>query len=334
MKRTLTTLILALCVLIANAQFLNRGGGSQTGLKTDQVGSTIINTNKAVGDTLMYTNGYYWYPSATDAASFAIEMYDADMLTPNNSTFFMSFGSFYDTSYTADWWFPWDADTAWYFAATSWFSPAGTADNWLMFGPVTVPAGAEISWYQRYNGSGGTPPFWFDGYEVIISTSFVDFTSFVDPPIFIRNDYTGSDGTDSSWAMKTVVIPSVYVNQPLYFAFHHNATDMDVLYIDEIKIVETAAGVDEVDGGINYVNNSPNPANQSTTVNYKLDQPGNVVLQVTDVEGRIVKSQEFGVQNSGVYKYVLNTSDLSSGLYFYSLTVNNQKVVNKLIIQK
>ncbi|MEI6122762.1 MAG: T9SS type A sorting domain-containing protein [Bacteroidota bacterium] len=335
MKKTITTFFIVLCILVANAQIANKGGGIMKANSASKPGSVILQTNKAIGDTLLYSDGYYWYPNAADFTGFTVQMDDMDQLPTNNANYFMSFGSFYDTTMRVDWWMPWDVDTAWYFAATSWFNPAGQADNWLQFGPITLPAGAELSWFQRYNGSGGTAPFWFDGYEVLVSTTGIsNYSNFLDPAIFTRADYTGTDGTDSSWAMKTVVIPSMYANTPCYFAFHHNANDMDVLYLDEIKIVESAAGVDENANGFAFVNNAPNPADQSTVIKYQLNKTGNVLLQVMDVTGRIINQVDLGTQSTGVYTHTLNTSELTAGIYFYVLDVNKHKSVNKLVIER
>ena len=39
-----------------------------------------------------------------------------------------------------------------------------------------------------------------------------------------------------------------------------------------------------------------------------------------------------GVLNAGTYNIALNTETLSSGAYFYSLKVNNQKETKKLMV--
>jgi hypothetical protein len=335
MKKLFTLLVIVLGVLVANAQFVNRGGGISNSNSGINPVVKSLNDNKAVGDTLLYCPAQYWSINATDAAGFTFQYEDLDGLTTNNAGYFMAFGVFYDTTLRVDWMMPWDTDTAFYFAATSWFAPAGQADNWLEFGPITLPLGSELSWFQRYNGSGGTPPFWFDGYEVLISkTGMTNYANFMDPPVFTRADYTGADGTDSSWAMKTVVIPATYSNTPCYFAFHHNATDMDVLYLDEIKIVTTAEGGIAENSGITFVQNSPNPAKDQTVISYQLNNSANVSLQVNDITGREVFATNFGVQSAGANQYTLNTSAFAPGIYVYTLMVDNSKVVKKMTVVK
>jgi hypothetical protein len=336
MKRTFTTLFLALCVFVANAQFTNKGGGNNYANALNKPGKIVSNSEKAIGDTLLYCDGFSWFVNANDSAAFTTLREDLDGLTTHYANFFMSFGTFYDVTARPDWWMPWDVDTAFYFAATSWFTPAGQADNWLEFGPITLPAGSEISWFQRYNGSNGTPPFWYDGYEVLVSkTGMNNYTNFTDPPIFTRLDDTSSNGTDTSWAFNSVVIPLTYANQPCYFAFHHNANDMDVLYLDEIKILEgTSFGIKNNSNEVTDLQNYPNPADQNTVISYQLNNTANISLQVTDLIGRVVFTNNMGMKSAGKYNYTLNTSELNPGIYFYILSVNNHKVVNKLNIQR
>jgi hypothetical protein len=336
MKKLFTILFFVLCVLFANAQFVNRGGGISNSNSGINPVVKSLNDNKAVGDTLLYCPAQYWSINATDAAGFTFQYEDLDGLTTNNAGYFMAFGVFYDTTLRVDWMMPWDTDTAFYFAATSWFTPAGQADNWLEFGPITLPAGSELSWYQRYNGSNGTPPYYFDGYEVLVSEiGMNNYANFLDPAIFTRADYTGTNGTDSSWILQTVTIPVTYANTPCYFAFHHNADDMDVLYLDEIKIIVTVTvGVDEEEGGISFVQNKPNPAKDQTVISYQLNNSANVSLQVNDITGREVFATNFGVQSAGDNQYTLNTSAFAPGIYVYTLMIDNSKIVKKMTIVK
>jgi len=41
-----------------------------------------------------------------------------------------------------------------------------------------------------------------------------------------------------------------------------------------------------------------------------------------------------GNQNSGTYTMDINTSDLNSGIYFYSILVNGNKITKKMTITK
>jgi hypothetical protein len=78
--------------------------------------------------------------------------------------------------------------------------------------------------------------------------------------------------------------------------------------------------------------NYPNPFNPSTTINFSLPEQGNVKLSVFNLLGQEVKTLVSSDMEPGTYKAVWNAQNnmgqkVSSGIYFYRLTVNN-KVIN------
>lgn len=69
--------------------------------------------------------------------------------------------------------------------------------------------------------------------------------------------------------------------------------------------------------------NSPNPVNGNTSINYVLPNGiRNAKLLVTDALGRTVKA--INLSESGTVQ--LNTSTLSSGVYNYALVIDNQTI--------
>jgi photosystem II stability/assembly factor-like uncharacterized protein len=82
--------------------------------------------------------------------------------------------------------------------------------------------------------------------------------------------------------------------------------------------------------------NYPNPFNPSTTIEFAIPENGNVILNIYDINGKLVQklvdNQNF---NAGTLKIVFNASEFSSGVYFYSLFVNNRPIgTNKMILMK
>jgi len=69
--------------------------------------------------------------------------------------------------------------------------------------------------------------------------------------------------------------------------------------------------------------NYPNPFNPSTRINYNVGEPGLVQLKVFNVLGVEVASLVNEFKNSGNYSVDFNAAIFSSGVYFYSLLVNN-----------
>jgi len=79
------------------------------------------------------------------------------------------------------------------------------------------------------------------------------------------------------------------------------------------------------------ISNFPNPFIESTTINYKMQKPGNVNISLLDANGRSVKQLFTGYKQNGTHLFELRTSDLSSGLYFIKLNVNEDVVYHKMV---
>lgn len=80
--------------------------------------------------------------------------------------------------------------------------------------------------------------------------------------------------------------------------------------------------------------NYPNPFNPSTKISYSVPQNGFVSLKVYDVTGKEISSLVNEFQISGFYDITFSSSNLSAGIYFYKLVLNNFTSVKKMIIIK
>ena len=78
--------------------------------------------------------------------------------------------------------------------------------------------------------------------------------------------------------------------------------------------------------------NYPNPFNPVTSIEFELQKISNVQILVRDVLGRLVSDQELWSLGSGRHIYQFDASNLSSGLYFYSLSVNGKLLDTKKMI--
>lgn len=69
---------------------------------------------------------------------------------------------------------------------------------------------------------------------------------------------------------------------------------------------------------------SPNPAENSVTLNHNISEPGNIKFAIYDYSGNKVASFGRQVAVSGNYHEKINTGNLSEGIYFYSIRMNNK----------
>ena len=80
--------------------------------------------------------------------------------------------------------------------------------------------------------------------------------------------------------------------------------------------------------------NYPNPFNPLTKISYGLDMASNVRLSLYDVRGGFVETLINKRINAGTHDFMLDASHLSSGVYFYTMTVNGVSQTRKLILMK
>jgi hypothetical protein len=85
--------------------------------------------------------------------------------------------------------------------------------------------------------------------------------------------------------------------------------------------------------------NYPNPFNPTTTIRYKLEQPGQVRLSIFDMTGREVMRVIDQYQVGGMYSVTWNGKDeagqpLASGVYFANLNVNGKFTTVRMTLMK
>lgn len=83
---------------------------------------------------------------------------------------------------------------------------------------------------------------------------------------------------------------------------------------------------------VKLLQNHPNPFNKQTTINYELVKEGNVQMEVYDITGKKMLTFNKGMQNAGKHHFVVNGNDLSNGLYFYKLNVDEVTLTNKMTV--
>jgi len=100
--------------------------------------------------------------------------------------------------------------------------------------------------------------------------------------------------------------------------------------------VEETVGVDaEVQPNQFSLNqNYPNPFNPTTRIEYNLAVAGDVTLTLHNIMGQKVLTMVDKYQKAGNFDYVLDATELPSGIYFYSLTQNGITKSHKLVLMK
>ena len=78
--------------------------------------------------------------------------------------------------------------------------------------------------------------------------------------------------------------------------------------------------------------NYPNPFNPSTSIKYQISDNKFIKLKIFNILGKEVAEPVNEFQKAGIFEVNFNGSDLSSGIYFYSLFADNIRVDTKRMI--
>jgi len=91
---------------------------------------------------------------------------------------------------------------------------------------------------------------------------------------------------------------------------------------------DTPVGVEDekvtiVPNSIELYGNYPNPFNPTTTIKFAIPETGDVNIKIYNTVGEEVKNVNLVNKNAGELDYSFNASSISSGVYFYKISLNN-----------
>lgn len=84
--------------------------------------------------------------------------------------------------------------------------------------------------------------------------------------------------------------------------------------------------------GLALQQNFPNPVLHSTRIGFSIPERNEVRLDVSDVTGRHIKTLVSGVKMKGEHFVDFNTSQLSSGIYYYHLLYGTYILTGKMVV--
>ncbi len=150
------------------------------------------------------------------------------------------------------------------------------------------------------------------------------------------------DGKQLKWIDELINI-SGYIGKDILIQFvlvTDGGVQQDGFYVDDIsikyydKITNVDNNNDVVINNYNLSQNYPNPFNGQTIISFELPVQSNVSLDVYDILGRHAASVVNENLGAGKYTYNFNASNLSSGVYFYTLKTDNFNATRKLVLLK
>lgn len=93
-------------------------------------------------------------------------------------------------------------------------------------------------------------------------------------------------------------------------------------------------GLDEVKvNGEASINLYPNPAANSTTLNYNLEVASKVVMNIYDMNGRLISTLDKGTQSAGSHSQIIDLHSMDKGVYMIQMLTKGSVKTVKLVVQ-
>lgn len=173
------------------------------------------------------------------------------------------------------------------------------------------------------------------GFEILRSAQNVNHSGLADG--------SEKDTDNESWDKIAFVQGHGNSNSPKYYAFTDKSIQASGKYYYRLKQIDIDgtfeySDIIEAEIGIpkNYElkQNYPNPFNPSTTISYSIPNDGQVTLVIYDVLGNEVAVLDNSYKSAGNYTYDFDATNLSSGLYFYTIRSGKFVETKKMLLMK
>jgi hypothetical protein len=128
----------------------------------------------------------------------------------------------------------------------------------------------------------------------------------------------------------TVYYLTVYTNS--YDLYLYNDTVRERRETVEKPTTPAVKGIDGI-AGFALGQNIPNPATNTTRIDYSIPEAGEVVFHLQSASGQLLYSKTIEAA-SGKQSLEVNTSTLAAGIYIYSIEYKGQRIIKRMSVQK
>jgi len=125
-------------------------------------------------------------------------------------------------------------------------------------------------------------------------------------------------------------IESIFVTNDLIYV----ATESARIFKNNLSNLSSIIKERVIPASFRLGQNYPNPFNPATNISYSISKTSIVILKVYDVLGNDICTLLNKIQNPGEYIVKYEPWNITSGIYYYALIVDNTKLVKKMILIK
>lgn len=137
--------------------------------------------------------------------------------------------------------------------------------------------------------------------------------------------------TASQWVTRTVSLTSsIFSNKPnIRVKIIYNNENGNSLYLDDINITAATTGISEAIAEELAFRAWPNPAQEAMNVRFELQDRSDVLIEVHDLSGRLVRSDRYRNQPAGVFNTLL-ASDNLNGMYLLRVQAGEYRFTQRI----
>lgn len=174
-------------------------------------------------------------------------------------------------------------------------------------------------------GSGGTP-LWYRIYPDVIASVATSYNPFAGTDIINENNPK---------LIKKIKLQGLWDTGDIIELIYQNPLTPADAYIFNSNPENQLNKISALPEDYILFQNYPNPFNPVTTIKYSIPRSGFVKLKIYNILGQEIESLVSEQQDKGFHQIVSNFTNLASGIYIYSLSVDGEyKMAKKMILLK
>ncbi len=186
--------------------------------------------------------------------------------------------------------------------STSWYTPAGASNDWMVSPAITLPAGTNsLYWHAR-----SYDPTYKESYKVYVSTTGNAVANFTTPLLTVN-------GEEVTWQNKSLDL-SAFSGQTVYIAFQNFSNDSFLGAIDNVHVINgvspnvgraiTTSGITRTQGTINWT-----AATGATGYDYSFGAPGHTPSVSGSTTAATLNQTFSGLVANSRYQYFVRSKN-------------------------
>ncbi|MEQ8908053.1 MAG: Omp28-related outer membrane protein [Vicingaceae bacterium] len=119
-----------------------------------------------------------------------------------------------------------------------------------------------------------------------------------------------------------------------YYSTTNDLSGYEVLNVEKVKMSNLVTNTSELKKDVESLTIYPNPTADVSTLKFDLSSAKNVNLEVRDITGKLLQTENFGTMVKGRQSIQLDLANLAEGFYFVNLRLDNEVITKKISVVK